>query len=121
MKNTTNFPSGWDEERVQRVLHHYDSLNEDETVAEDEAAFEDSTQIVMDIPNKLVPTCGHCLQAVLGSLNFPVPTTDCKWPIIAAGRFSGSGSGRRGKVLGTTVLNQRCVGSSMSLAWELGI
>ena len=55
MKNTTNFPPGWDEERVQRVLRHYDSLNEDEAVAEDEAAFEDSTQTVMEIPNDLVP------------------------------------------------------------------
>lgn len=56
MKNTTNFPPGWDEKRVHRVLRHYDSLNEDETVAEDEAAFEDSTQTVMEIPNELVPT-----------------------------------------------------------------
>ena len=36
MKNTTNFPPGWDEERVQRLLRHYESLSEDETVAEDE-------------------------------------------------------------------------------------
>ena len=42
MKNTTNFPPGWDEERVQHVLQHYASLTEDETVAEDEAALEDS-------------------------------------------------------------------------------
>ena len=55
MKNTTNFPQGWDEERVQRILHHYDSLTEDEAVAEDEAAFKDSTQTVMEIPNELVP------------------------------------------------------------------
>lgn len=55
MKNTTNFPQGWDEERVQRILHHYDSLTEDEAVAEDEAAFENSTQTVMEIPNELVP------------------------------------------------------------------
>ena len=55
MKNTTNFPPGWDEERVQRVLQHYDSLTEEEAVAEDEAAFEDSTQTVMEIPKELVP------------------------------------------------------------------
>ena len=55
MKNTTNFPQGWDEERVQRILQHYDSLTEDEAVAEDEAAFEDSTQTLMEIPNELVP------------------------------------------------------------------
>ena len=56
MKNGTNFPPGWNEERVQRILSHYDSLSEDEEVAEDEAAFEDSTQTVMEIPNELVPT-----------------------------------------------------------------
>ncbi len=55
MKKTTNFPPGWDEERVHRLLQHYDSLSEDEAVAEDEAAFEDSTQTVMEIPNELVP------------------------------------------------------------------
>ena len=55
MKNTTNYPPGWDEERVQRVLRHYDSLTEEEAVAEDGAAFEDSTQTVMGIPNELVP------------------------------------------------------------------
>ena len=46
MKNTTNFPPGWNEERVRRVLQHYDSLSEDEAVAEDEAAFEDFAQTV---------------------------------------------------------------------------
>ena len=55
MKNTSNFPPGWNEERVQCVLQHYDSLSEDEAVAEDEGAFEDATQTVMEIPNELVP------------------------------------------------------------------
>ena len=56
MKNTSDFPPGWSEERVQRILQHYDSLSEAEAVADDEAAFEDSTQTVMEIPNELVPT-----------------------------------------------------------------
>lgn len=56
MKNKTSFPPGWNEERVQRVLHHYDTLTEAEQVAEDEAAYEDTTQTVMEIPNDLVPT-----------------------------------------------------------------
>ena len=55
MKDTSSIPPGWNEERVQRILQHYDSLTEDEEVAEDEAAFEDSTQTVMGIPNELVP------------------------------------------------------------------
>ena len=55
MNSTYNFPPGWDEKRVQRVLQHYDSLTEEEAVAEDEAAFEDSTQAVMEVPRELVP------------------------------------------------------------------
>ena len=55
MNNTNNFPPGWDEERVLRVIQHYESLTEEEAVAEDEAAFEDSTQTVMEIPKALVP------------------------------------------------------------------
>lgn len=32
------FPPGWDEERVRRVIKHYEEQTEDEAVAEDEAA-----------------------------------------------------------------------------------
>ena len=49
------FPPGWDEERVRRVLSHYEEQSEQEAVAEDEAAVEDKTQTVMEIPNDLVP------------------------------------------------------------------
>ena len=34
------YPTGWDEERVKRVLAHYEQQCEEEAVAEDEAAFE---------------------------------------------------------------------------------
>jgi len=50
------FPSGWHEERVRRVLAHYEEQTEEEAVAEDEAAFGDRTQTVMEIPNELVLT-----------------------------------------------------------------
>lgn len=36
----SKFPSSWDEERVKKVLTHYESQSEDEAVAEDEAALE---------------------------------------------------------------------------------
>jgi hypothetical protein len=49
------FPPGWDEERVRKVLAHYEQQTEDEAVAEDEAAFEDSTRTVMEVPPELVP------------------------------------------------------------------
>jgi len=48
------FPPGWDEKRVREVLAHYESQTEEESVAEDEAAFEDTSQTVMEIPNELV-------------------------------------------------------------------
>jgi len=40
MKMQKNFPPGWDEDRVKRVLAHYEEQTEEEAVAEDEAAFE---------------------------------------------------------------------------------
>ena len=52
---TSRFPEGWDEERVRRVLEHYEQQTEEEALAEDEAAFEDRTQTVMEIPVDLVP------------------------------------------------------------------
>ena len=49
------FPPGWDEARVKEVLEHYETQTEEEAVAEDEAAFEDTSVSVMLIPNELVP------------------------------------------------------------------
>ena len=51
----SKFPPGWDEERVQRVLSHYEEQPEDEAVAEDEAAFEQRAQTMMEVPRELVP------------------------------------------------------------------
>ncbi len=51
----TKFPPGWDEERVRKILAHYEGQTEDEAVAEDEAAFEDQDQTIMEVPNELVP------------------------------------------------------------------
>jgi hypothetical protein len=49
------FPPGWDEERVRRVLTHYEEQTEAEAVAEDEATFEEPSQTVMEVPTALVP------------------------------------------------------------------
>jgi hypothetical protein len=49
------FPPGWDDARVQKVLAHYESQSEEEAVAEDEAAEEDTTDTVMTVPKPLVP------------------------------------------------------------------
>ena len=50
----TKFPPGWDEERVRRVLEHYETQSDDEAVAEDEATYESTTHAVMEIPIELV-------------------------------------------------------------------
>jgi len=49
------YPEGWDEERVRRVLEHYDTQSDDEAVAEDEAAYETITHTAMEVPVDLVP------------------------------------------------------------------
>jgi hypothetical protein len=54
--NRQEFTPGWDEERIRKVLEHYEAQTEKEAVAEDEAAFDDPNQTVMEIPNALVPT-----------------------------------------------------------------
>lgn len=51
----SEFPEGWDEEKVRRVLADYELQTEEEAVAEDEAAFEDHNETVMDVPLELVP------------------------------------------------------------------
>jgi len=55
------FPPGWDEERVRRVLEHYESQTDEEAVAEDEAAYEDSGQTMIGVPNDLVPAVRELL------------------------------------------------------------
>jgi hypothetical protein len=50
-----DFPAGWDEKRVRKVLAHYENQTEDEAVAEDEAAFKAEGQTVMIVPTDLVP------------------------------------------------------------------
>jgi hypothetical protein len=49
------FPEGWDEDRVKRVLEHYESQTGDEVVVEDEAAYEDTNHAFMAVPVDLVP------------------------------------------------------------------
>jgi len=50
------YPTGWDEERVRRVLEHYAAQSDEEAVAEDEAAYEATTHTAMNVPVELVPT-----------------------------------------------------------------
>ena len=53
--NSDKFPDGWDKDRVDQLLAHYEEQTEEEAVAEDEAAFADQNQVVMRVPLDLVP------------------------------------------------------------------
>jgi hypothetical protein len=39
------FPEGWDEERVRRVLEHHEGQTDEEAIAEDEAALDNPETI----------------------------------------------------------------------------
>jgi hypothetical protein len=51
----TKYPPGWDADRVNKVLDHYESQSEEEAVAEDEATLETMGQTVMEVPTEIVP------------------------------------------------------------------
>jgi len=57
----TKYPAGWDQERVKRVLAHYEQQTDDQAVAEDEAAYESTTHTVMEVPVDLVPAVRELL------------------------------------------------------------
>ena len=48
------FPPGWDQSRVEKVLEHYESQDELEAVAEDEANLDLEGQTLMEVPSGLV-------------------------------------------------------------------
>jgi hypothetical protein len=56
-----NFPPGWGEARVRRVLEHYEQQSDDEAVAEDEASYESTTHTAMEVPVDLVPAVRELL------------------------------------------------------------
>jgi hypothetical protein len=50
----SKLPVGWTEEKVRRIIAHYEDQTEDEALAEDEAGIE-SSETVMNVPHDLVP------------------------------------------------------------------
>jgi hypothetical protein len=48
------FPPGWDEARVKKLLAHYEQMDDDTMIAEDEAAAELKGQTLMVIPTEYV-------------------------------------------------------------------
>ncbi len=69
------FPPGWDEERVRRVLAHYEEQNEAEAVAEDEAAFEEPGQTVMEVPEYTFSLSPHTFEDGTNTDKFTLKTS----------------------------------------------
>jgi len=55
MKKKQKLPPGWDEERIRKVIAHYENQTEDEAVSEDEAAYATDGQTMIAVPTDLVP------------------------------------------------------------------
>ncbi len=53
--NEEKSPSGWDADRVRRLIAHYDALDEEQQVAEDEAAQEQPSQTMVVVPIEFMP------------------------------------------------------------------
>jgi molybdopterin-guanine dinucleotide biosynthesis protein A len=51
MKKQNEFPPGWDEERVQSVIAHYEQQTEDEA----EEALQNESRQLIEVPIELVP------------------------------------------------------------------
>jgi len=65
--DNNKYPAGWNQERVQKVIEHYENQSEDEAIAEDEAAFEQG-YIMMQVPLELAPVV-HQLIALIKNKN----------------------------------------------------
>ena len=61
MTRQTQFPPGWDEARVRRVIEHYEAQTDEEALAEDEASFEATTHTAMEAPIEFVPAVRELL------------------------------------------------------------
>ena len=57
------YPAGWNKQRVQEVIDRLETRTEEETIAEDEAAFEQD-YTAMQVPRKLVPVVRRLIALV---------------------------------------------------------
>lgn len=49
------FPKSWNQEKVQKVVSHYERQTEEEALGEDEALFSDPNKTVIEVPRELLP------------------------------------------------------------------
>ena len=57
------YPAGWNKKRVEAVIDRLETQTEEETIAEDEAAFEQD-YTAMQVPRKLVPVVRQLIALV---------------------------------------------------------
>lgn len=55
MNDPNKYPEGWDREKVQQVIDHYEQLTEEEAVEELDFFDESRPVTMMAIPNELLP------------------------------------------------------------------
>ena len=48
-------PEGLDEEQIREIIDHYENQTDEEALAEDEAAWESTTDTFIQVPNELAP------------------------------------------------------------------
>ena len=70
MKKQNEFPPGWNEEKVQSVIAHYDQQTEDEAVAEAEEALQNESSTLIEVPIELVPAVRELI-AKHAAKNYP--------------------------------------------------
>ena len=62
------FPPGWDEKRVQRVIDDYENQTEDEAVAEDEAKSQNEFAMLIEVFAELGPVvCEWVINSLIDS------------------------------------------------------
>lgn len=54
MSQNQQFPPGWNEDKIQKVIDYYENQSEEDALEEDEAELTDE-QTLMQIPTPLVP------------------------------------------------------------------
>ena len=62
-RDLNKYPRGWNPQRIQDLIKHYERQTDDKATTEDEAAFNDPEQAVVLVPRALLPQLPKLLAA----------------------------------------------------------
>ncbi len=48
-------PKGWTEERIMKIIEHYENQSDDEAIAEDEAGFSREATCLVEVDRSMLP------------------------------------------------------------------